>query len=127
MIKILKNLNNLNNIKNAFLKFFIIIVIIPISIKYLYYLKTMFEITITIKNKYKQFNSPDHDYDDLLIIQDTNNNSYNVTNLFFKLDFNKEEDYKNFEIGKTYKVKGYGIKNILIPNLNVYEIVEKIN
>ena len=111
----------------AFVKFFFIIVIIPISIKYLYYLKTMFEIKITIKNKYKQFNSPDDDYDDLLIIEDTNGYKYTVTNLFFKLDFNKEEDYKNFEVGKTYKVKGYGVRNILSPNLNVYEIIEKIN
>jgi len=127
MIKILKNLNNLSNIYMAFVKFFFIIVIIPISIKYLYYLKTMFEIKITIKNKYKQFNSPDDDYDDLLIIEDTNGYKYTVTNLFFKLDFNKEEDYKNFEVGKTYKVKGYGVRNILSPNLNVYEIIEKIN
>ena len=127
MIKILKNLNNLNNIYMAFVKFFFIIVIIPISIKYLYYLKTMFEIKITIKDKYKQFNSPDNDYDDLLIIEDTNGYKYIVTNIFFKLDFNKEEDYRNFEVGKTYKVKGYGVRNILSPNLNVYEIIEKIN
>jgi hypothetical protein len=127
MIKILKNLNNLSNIYNAFVKFFFLIVIIPVSIKYLYYLKTMFEITITIKEKYKQFNSPDNDYDDLLIIEDTNGYKYTVTNLFFKLDFNKEEDYRNFEVGKTYKVKGYGVRNMLSPNLNVYEIIEKIN
>ena len=75
----------------------------------------------------KQFNSPNNDYDDLLIIQDTNGDKYYVTNLFFKLDFNKEEDYKNFEIGKTYKVKGYGVKNLLSQNLNIYEIIEKID
>ena len=126
MIQILKNLNNLKNIKYSFFKFFVLIVVIPIVIKYLYYLKTMFEIKITIKDKYKQFNSPENDYDDLLIIQDTNGNKYNVTNLFFKLDFNKEEDYRNFEIGKTYKVKGYGVKNLLSQNLNIYEIIEKI-
>ena len=89
MIQTLKNLNNLDNIKHSFIKFFILIIVIPIVIKYLYYLNTKFELTITIKNKYKQFNSPENDYDDLLIIEDTNNNKYTVTNLFFKLDFNK--------------------------------------
>ena len=123
MIQILKNLNNLKNIKYSFVKFFILIVVIPIVIKYLYYLKTMFEITITIKNKYKQFNSPNNDYDDLLIIEDTNGDKYYVTNLFFKLDFNKEEDYKTLESGKKYFVKGYGIENSgLGLYKNVYEV-----
>ena len=127
MLSILRNLNNLKSIKNSFIKFFVFIIVIPIIIKYLYYVKTKFEITITIKDKYKNFNSQDNDYDDLLIIVDTNNNKYNVTNLFFKLDFNKEEDYKNIEIGKTYRLKGYGIRSIISNNLNIYEIVEKLD
>ena len=118
---------NLNNIKTSFIKLFILIILIPICFKYLYYFKTKFEITITIKNKYKSFNSPENDYDDVLIIEATNGNSYYVTNLFFKLDFNKEQDYKNLEIGKTYKLKGYGIKNRIFEKQNIYEIVEKIN
>jgi hypothetical protein len=127
MIQILKYLNNLSNVTKSFTLFFLLIVVIPITIKYIYYITTRFETTITIKNKYKKFNSPEHDYDDLLIIEDTNGVSYYVTNLFFKLDFNKEEDYKNLEIGKTYKLKGYGNINPLIKRLNIHEIVERLD
>lgn len=123
----LKNINTLDNIKFAFVKFFFIIIIIPLLIKYFYYKFTKFNIIITIKNKFKKFNSPDSDFDDLLIIEDSFENFYNVTNLFFKLDFNKEDDFKSLEIGKTYKLKGYGINNTFFPYKNIYEIVEEIN
>ena len=123
----LKNINNLDNVKLAFVKFFFIIIIIPLLIKYFYYTFTKFDIVITIKNKFKKFNSPDNDFDDLLIIEDSFGNFYNVTNLFFKLDFNKEDDFKSLEIGKTYKLKGYGIINTFIHHKNIYEIVEEIS
>ena len=118
----------MNNIliKNtkSFINLFIIIILIPIILKYIYIKFTMFETKITIKNKYKKYNSPDNDFDDLLMVVDTDNNEYNITNLFFKLDFNKQNDWNQFNINNTYYVKGYGLK---IQNMglyrNIYEIV----
>jgi hypothetical protein len=64
-----------------------------------------------LKKQYqKKLNSSDTDYDDILKVVNNEDNIYNITNLFFKLDFNKEEDYKTLELGKKYFVKGYGIE-----------------
>ena len=120
---ILKKLNNCDNIIVSFFKLCFLIIFVPICLKYLYYIKTKFEKTITISKKYKLLNSENNDYDDILKIVDTNNNIYNITNLFFKLDFNKEDDYKLLEIGKKYHVKGYGIENEALGLYrNVYEV-----
>lgn len=121
--KILGNLNNSENIVGSFFKLCFLIIIIPICLKYLYYVKTKFEKTITIKKKYKHLNSPENDYDDILKVVDSENNIYNITNLFFKLDFNKEEDYKTLESGNKYFVKGYGVENSgLGLYKNIYEV-----
>lgn len=123
LTKLLGSLNNSENIFGTFFKLCFLIIVIPICLKYLYYTKTKFEKTITIKKKYKQLNSSDTDYDDILKVVDSEDNIYNVTNLFFKLDFNKEEDYKTLELGKKYFVKGYGIENSgLGLYKNIYEV-----
>ena len=55
---------------------------------------------------------------------DSEDNIYNITNLFFKLDFNKEEDYKTLELGKKYFVKGYGIEN---SELGLYKNIHEVH
>ena len=55
---------------------------------------------------------------------DSEDNIYNITNLFFKLDFNKEEDYKTLELGKKYFVKGYGIEN---SRLGLYKNIHEVH
>ena len=111
------------SIKDTFIKLFLLIIVLPIVIKYIYFTLTSFETKLTITHKYKKYNSPDNDYDDLLILVDDNNNKYNVTNLFFKFDFNKEEDWNYLQINKSYKVKGYGFE---IPTIGIYKNIYEI-
>ena len=42
------------------------------------------------------------------MIEDTDLNLYKVINVNWKLDFNEAEDWNRMEVGKTYKVNGYG-------------------
>jgi hypothetical protein len=122
-----KNTNffEITSVKDTFIKLFIIVVIIPITLKYIFVTLTKFETKITIQNKYKKYNTPDTDLDDLLIVVDNKNNEYNVTNLFFKFDFNKKDDWKRLKINKTYIVRGYGLE---IKSLGLYKnIYERVN
>ena len=116
----------IKNVEITFLKLFILVICFPLIIKYIYYNSTHFTRIIDIKTKYKKLNSDKFDFDDILIITDKNNVQFNVTNLFFKLDFNKRKDWQNLEIGKKYKINGYGIS---VPYIgmykNIYEIVNK--
>lgn len=126
MKNIIKFINffKVTTVKETFIKLFTIIIIIPIVLKYIYFTVTSFETTLTVKNKYKKYNSPDNDYDDLLIVTDNKNNKYNVTNLFFKFDFNKEEDWNMLKPNRSYKVKGYGVE---IKKFGLYRNIYEVN
>ena len=126
MKNIIKFINffKVTTVKETFIKLFTIIIIIPIVLKYIYFTVTSFETTLTVKNKYKKYNSPDNDYDDLLIVTDNKNNKYNVTNLFFKFDFNKEEDWNMLKPNMSYKVKGYGVE---IKKFGLYRNIYEVN
>ena len=126
MKNIIKFINffKVTTVKETFIKLFTIIIIIPIVLKYIYFTVTSFETTLTVKNKYKKYNSPDNDYDDLLIVTDNKNNKYNVTNLFFKFDFNKEEDWNVLKSNRSYKVKGYGVE---IKKFGLYRNIYEVN
>ena len=91
----------IGNVKVTFLKLFFLIVLIPIILKYAYYKLTKFEEIVEVEDKYK--NDLSFTENGLLFIKDKNN-VFNVTNLFFKWDFNKEEDYNKLEKGKKYFV-----------------------
>ena len=122
----MSNILLIKNIEITFFKLFIIIIVLPLMIKLIYYYFTHFTQIIEIKNKYKKLNSDKFDFDDILIVTDKHNDNFNVTNLFFKLDFNKKKDWQNLEIGNTYKINGYGIS---VPYIgmykNIYEIISK--
>ena len=51
-------------------------------------------------------------------IIDENNIIYQVGNVWFKLDFNRAEDYNKLEKGKKYKIEGYGIR---VPMIDMYK------
>ena len=93
-------------IKLRFLIIFLIVVILPIIIKYLYYICTRFERIIILKEKFK--NDKSFFDNGLLLVKDDKEKIFNVTNLFFKYDFNKEQDYKKLKMGRKFLVKGYG-------------------
>ena len=112
-----------SNVKITFIKLFLIIVVIPIVVKYVYYKVTQFEKTVYVEDKFT--NELSFYENGLLFIKDNEGNIFNVTNLFFKWDFNKEEDYKKLQKGRKYYVKGYGINFKYIPFYkNIYEVVK---
>jgi hypothetical protein len=92
---------------------FIIIIILIIMINIIYSYSTYFTKTIKIKSADFVRNSK---YG-LNIIADTNNNIYVVHNSLFYGFFEATELYKKIEIGKTYKITGFGLR---IPILNMY-------
>ena len=119
-------------IKNNFFKkikkdnmtsyYFIILIFILFIIKtpILYYL-TNFEKIITIKDKYTRYRKSTSNYN----ITDTDGNVYKIGNLWIKFDFNRGNDYAKVDIGKTYKVKGYGFRaGFLNTYENIYELEE---
>ena len=119
-------LMKITNINKTFALLFLFIVVLPISLKYLYYKLTEFEKVIYIKDKFKNDLSL---FDNgLLFIKDDIDETYNVTNLFFKWDFNKEADYKKLEKNNKYLVKGYGLKLKYSPFYrNIYEVEKKVD
>ena len=117
------NLFTISDVKNTFIKLFIIIIIIPILLKYIYYKLTKFTIEIVVKEKYKIFQSKAiDDTDNIFFIEDIDGRKFNITNLFFKYDFNKVEDWYKLEKGEKYIAYGYGINYPLIGlYTNIYE------
>lgn len=82
---------------------------------------TKFEKIITIKDKYTRYRKSSSNYN----LVDTEGNVYKVGNLWFKLDFNRGNDYAKVDIGKKYKVKGYGYRaGILDSYQKIYELEE---
>ena len=61
-------------------------------------------IEITVKEKYIKNNGKSDKY----LVVDTNNNTYEITDLFFKRKFNSTDIYNQLEIGQTYKVEVSG-------------------
>ena len=79
-------------------------------------------IEITVKDKYVKNGSKSGKY----LIVDSNNNTYQVTDLLFKGKFNSTDIYNQLEIGKTYKVKISG-KRIHIFSMyqNINKVIEE--
>ena len=74
---------------------------------------TEFEKEITIKEKYVANNNNNFYY---YVISD-DNKIYNITDVWFKGEFNNADDYAKLNVGKTYRVKGYGIR---VPFLSIH-------
>lgn len=79
-------------------------------------------IEITIKDKYVKNGSKSGEY----LIVDSNNNTYQVTDLLFKGKFNSTDIYNQLEIGKTYRVEISG-KRIHIFSMyqNINKVIEE--
>lgn len=80
---------------------------------------TGFENTITIKDKYTRYRRKGSNYN----IVDSDNNIYQIGNLWFKGDFNRVDDYAKINIGDTYIVKGCGIR---VPILDWYKQIYEL-
>jgi hypothetical protein len=100
---ILKYINN--NPKKFWLIIVLLLLLFSLGIQTIVYHYTKFEKVITIREKYTRYRKGSN-YN----IVDTEGNIYQVDNLWFKLDYNRANDYAKIEEGKTYKVKGYGYR-----------------
>lgn len=76
-------------------------------------------IEITIKDKYVKNNGKSGRY----LVVDTENNTYEITDLFFKRKFNSTDLYNQLEIGQTYKVEVSGKR---IHYWSMYRNINKI-
>ena len=86
--------------------FFIIIFILSIIFKIIYDFSTPFTKTITVKEKYLR--NAGRRRKDVYMIVDTDNNIYQLTDVWYRGEFNMANDYIGLEVGKKYKITGYG-------------------
>jgi hypothetical protein len=103
----------------------IILVLFVLLVDVMYYQFTKFTKTITIKSKYNAMKSGRYGGTKYMI-EDTDLNLYKVINVVWKLDFNQTEDWNRMEVGKTYKVNGYGTRMAAAgkyPNIYSYSQV----
>lgn len=81
------------------------------------------EIEIIIKDKYVKNGNGKNSSSKYLVV-DTENNTYQITDLFFKGKFNSTDLYNQLEINKKYKIETTG-KRIhyfsIYPNINKIE------
>ena len=98
-------LNYMENNPKFWILSFLVLLIFSFGIQIIVYHFTKFEKIITIREKYTRYRKGSN-YN----IVDTEGNIYQVDNLWFKLDYNRANDYAKIEEGKTYKVKGYGYR-----------------
>lgn len=84
------------------------------------------EIEIIVKDKFVKNGSGKNSTSKYLIV-DTTNNTYQITDLFFKGKWNSTDLYNQLEIGKKYKIKTTS-KRIhffsMYPNINEIQELE---
>lgn len=100
----------------------IVFMLFPIGISIAQYTNNE-EIEIIVKDKYIKNNSNNGKY----LVVDNDKNTYQITDLFFRLKFNSTDIYNELEIGKTYKIQisGFRIRFLSIyPNIN--KIIEEV-
>ena len=107
--------------KNKNINYFFLVVltyiVLSIIVDIILYYNTQFEEIITVTNKYHlQRASRYH-------IVDKNDNNYRISNVWFKGDFNRGDEYGMILKGNKYKVKGYGKR---VPFLNMYKKIYNV-
>ena len=83
-------------------------------------------IEIILKDKYIK-RSGNSSTNDKYLIVDTENNTYQITDLTFLGKWNSTDLYNELEIGKQYKITTSGIRNqylSMYPNINKIEKIE---
>lgn len=80
-------------------------------------------VEITVKDKYLKRSGSSKSNDKYLVV-DTDNNTYEITDLTFIGKWNSTDLYNQLEIGKEYKITTSGIRNQFLsmyPNINRIE------
>ena len=96
----------------------IFLILLPIGLTVIAYTNNQ-NIQITVKDKYIKNAKSDGKY----LIVDTENNTYEITDLFFKGKFNSTDIYNQLEEGNTYEIEISGYR---IPIFSMYPNINKI-
>lgn len=83
-------------------------------------------IEITVKDKYIK-RSGDSSSNDKYLVVDTENNTYQITDLTFLGKWNSTDLYNKLDVNKKYKITTSGIRNQFLsmyPNINKIENIE---
>lgn len=104
---------------------YIAIILIVIILSVIFEVGSGFEKEITISKKYTMLNGVRY-LTTRYMVTATDGSIYQVSNVWWLADFNNVEDWNNMDVGKTYRVKGWGYRIPLFNVFpNVYEIVSK--
>ena len=80
-------------------------IIFPIIFNY----NTSFEKDITVKEKYiGRKGGSRGKSSNIYYVVASDDTTYEIVNMWWKLDFNELDDYAKLNVGSTYRVKGYG-------------------
>ncbi len=85
------------------------------------------EIEITVKDKYVKNGSGKNSSSKYLVV-DTENNTYQITDLLFKGKFNSTDLYNQLEVNKRYKIETTGNRMryfSIYPNINKIEEIKE--
>jgi len=104
----------MNYFKYLFIRIVIGAVLFMIVLNIIFIYNTEFEKEIIIKEKYVVATKPNRL---VYYIISNDNIIYNMVDLWIKGEFNNADDYALLSIGKTYRVKGYGIR---VPFLGIH-------
>ena len=87
---------------------FILLLVIFVIWDIIYYNITKFTKIITVRKVY--IRNRNKNIGDQYFVVDTDSTLYQINNLWFKLDFNRADDWASLVEGNTYKVHGYGMR-----------------
>jgi ribosomal protein S26 len=98
----------------------IALIVFLLSYDLILQLTTQFSKTITIQDKYIV---PGYKNKTRYTIVDKDFNVYTIDNAVTRGEFDKASDYSRVQIGRTYKVEGYGVN---LPSVGVFKRIYKI-
>lgn len=101
----------------------LVFIFIFILINYIYYFATKFSKIITVKNKYTYNNKQSYSRNKGITkfsISDTNDVVYTVDDSLLLFHWTSAEVFNKIDIGKTYKIEGYGKR---IPFLGFFPVI----
>ena len=104
----------------ALIMFFLIVILLSLVINVILYFVSSFEKDIVVKEKYIRYRRRSSNYN--VVAED--GTIYQIKNVWFKGDFNRADDYAKLEVGKKYRVKGYGYR---VSMLDMYPGIYEIN
>jgi len=96
--------------------YFFVFIFILILINYIYYFATKFSKIITIENKYTYAKKSTR----AQTVSDTNDVVYTVDDSLILFHWTSAEVFNKIDIGKTYKIEGYGKR---IPFLGLFPVI----